>query len=413
GSVNAAPTIRLARPDDEGKVSRLLDEAFASPGRESLLWSMLRREYPEYDPELAFVAERSPRELEAFLLVHPRTLWIRGAEVPCGVLSPFAVAPSARGEGLGARLVQHALAACAKRFELVVLLGEPRYFQRFGFRRAFGHSRVRARLPRDLAALAGEGWRAIGGGDLAACRELYELAYAGVSGTERRTLAAVDWDSRAQRTHVLVRERAGRVGAYARFHLGTSIAVAECAASSAEDAEALLGFLARLGVEHARESCEVLVPRHHPLVRPLLRAGGELATHDMTGAVLAWCPEPRRLLARLLAGGPALAAHARERWEAFELELPGATCRIEPAANGARVAECSAPSASHPSASRLALREERLVGWLTGLEPLREALVEQRERQSGDDAAFRALDRLMPETESLWSWSPLYDVVGW
>jgi predicted N-acetyltransferase YhbS len=406
--VNAAPTIRLARPEDEGKVTRLLDEAFASPGRESLLWSMLRQEYPEYDPSLAFVAERSAQELEAFLLVHPRSLWIRGVEVPCGVLSPFAVAPRARGEGIGARMVQSALTACATRFDLVVMLGEPRYFSRFGFGRAFGQSRVRARLPKDLAAFAGEGWRAIGGADLAACRELYERSYAGVSGTERRTLAAVDWDSRAQRTHTLVREREGRIGAYARFHIGTSISVAECGAQRPDDAEALLGFVARLALEHARESCEVLVPRHHPIVRSLLRAGGELATHDMTGAVLAWCPSPQRLLTRLLASERSLAAHARESWEAFDLELPGGLCRVEPTRRGPRVLQ-----SSHPSAARIALRPDRVVGWLTGLEPLREALACSRGDASSESAAFRALDRLLPEMESFWSWSPLYDVVGW
>ncbi|MBK9385007.1 MAG: N-acetyltransferase [Planctomycetes bacterium] len=406
--MNAAPTIRLARPEDEGKVTRLLDEAFASPGRESLLWSMLRQEYPEYDPSLAFVAERSEQELEAFLLVHPRTLWIRGVEVPCGVLSPFAVAPRARGEGIGARMVQSALAACAGRFDLVVMLGEPRYFGRFGFSRAFGQSRVRARLPKDLATLAGEGWRAIGGADLQTCRDLYERSYAGVSGTERRTLAAVDWDSRAQRTHTLVRERDGKVGAYARFHIGTSITVAECGAQRPEDTESLLGFVARLALEHARESCEVLVPRRHPLVRSLLRAGGELAAHDMTGAVLAWCPSPQRLLARVLSGEPALAAHTRQSWEAFDLELPGGSCRVEPTLRGPRVVESATPALTS-----IALRADRVVGWLTGLEPLREALANAGDDASCEGAPFRALDRLLPELESFWSWSPLYDVVGW
>lgn len=406
--MNAELTIRLARADDDAKVARLLDEAFASPGRESRLWATLRAEYPDYDPELAFVAQRADGELDGALLVHPRALWIRGVEVPCGVLSPFAVAPRARGSGLGARLVTHALQACAPRFDLVVLLGEPRYFARFGFAPAFGQSRVRARLARDLAALAGIGWRAIGGADLSACRELYERSYAGVSGTERRTLTALDWDSRAPRTHTLVLEREGRIGAYARFHIGTAITVAECAARLPRDCTALAGLLARLQSEHARETCEVLVPRTHPIVRTLLRAGGELALHDMTGAVLAWSPAPRRFLARLLAGSQAQERARRRPWKDFALELPDGACAVRQERGALHVEPLSAGSVGG-----LHLAPERVPGWLTGMEPLRDALAERDEEAALTTDAFSDLEQLLPPGEAAWSWSPLYDVVGW
>jgi putative acetyltransferase len=406
--VNAEPTIRLARDEDEAKVAHLLDEAFASPGRESRLWALLRAEYPDYDPGLAFVAESTEGALGGALLVHPRTLWIRGVEVPCGVLSPFAVAPHARGSAWGARLVTHALRTCAPRFDLVVLLGEPRYFARFGFAPAFGQSRVRARLAKELANQAGAGWRAIGGADLSACRELYERSYAGVSGTERRTLAALDWDSRAPRTHTLVLEREGRIAAYARFHIGTAISVAECGARLPRDGAALAGLLARLQSEHARETCEVLVPRAHPLVRTLLRAGGELTLHDMTGAVLAWSPAPRRLLARLLAGPQALERARARPWKDFTLELPDGVCSVRQKRGALHV-----EPASGATDGDLRLAPPRVPGWLTGMEPLREALAERDEGAALDSTAFSALEQLLPPSEAAWSWSPLYDVVGW
>jgi predicted N-acetyltransferase YhbS len=406
--VNAEPKIRLARVDDEGKVTRLLDEAFASPGRESLLWSLLRNEYPAYDPTLGFVAENAAGELDGALLVHPRSLWIRGIEVPSGVLSPFAVAPRARGNGLGGRLMARAMAACAERFDLVVLLGDPRYFQRFGFHRAFGQSRVRARLSKDLSPLAGDGWRAITGADLGTCRELYESSYAGVSGTERRTLTALDWDSRAPHTHTLVLERERRVRAYARFHIGTAITVAESAARLPRDIQALVGLLARLGLEHAREISEVLAPHAHPLVRSLLRAGAESSTHDMTGAVLAWSPAPRRLLTRVLSGPSSLAAHRAGSWSDVALQLPDGPALIARRRRGPVV-----QALESAAAAPLRIRAERLPGWLTGLEPLREAIDGAAEEDVLDGAPFRSLEALLPAVESFWSWSPLYDVVGW
>ena len=406
--MNAEPTIRLARAEDEAKVAQLLDEAFASPGRESRLWALLRAEYPDYDPGLAFVAEGANGALGGALLVHPRSLWIRDVEVPCGVLSPFAVAPQARGSGWGARLVTHALQACAPRFDLVILLGEPRYFARFGFAPAFGQSRVRVRLPKELASAAGTGWRAIGGADLSACRELYERSYAGVSGTERRTLSALDWDSRAPRTHTLVFERDGRIGAYARFHIGTAILVAECAARLPRDSAALAGLLARLQSEHARETCEVLVPRSHPIVRTLLRAGGELELHDMTGAVLAWSPAPRRLLARLLTGPRALERLRMRRWNDVAFELPDGACKLHAEGEALRVE----PLAAVP-AGALRLAPQRVLGWITGMEPLREALLAEDEERASSSDAFLALEQLLPPGEAAWPWSPLYDVVGW
>jgi putative acetyltransferase len=61
------------------------------------------------------------------------------ASVPApGVgLAPVAVLPRERGRGVGARLICEGLAACARAgFAFAVVLGDPEYYSRFGFRPA-------------------------------------------------------------------------------------------------------------------------------------------------------------------------------------------------------------------------------------------------------------------------------------
>lgn len=59
-----------------------------------------------------------------------------GASLGVG-LAPLAVHPALQRRGIGARLVRSGLEACRRaRFGFVVVLGEPRYYHRFGFRRA-------------------------------------------------------------------------------------------------------------------------------------------------------------------------------------------------------------------------------------------------------------------------------------
>jgi predicted N-acetyltransferase YhbS len=62
-------------------------------------------------------------------------LWHVGAgDVPALVLGPLAVDPASRGLGVGAALVNHALAAASARGHgAVILLGDASYYARFGF----------------------------------------------------------------------------------------------------------------------------------------------------------------------------------------------------------------------------------------------------------------------------------------
>lgn len=64
----------------------------------------------------------------------------RLAAAPGVGLAPLAVRHPFQRRGIGARLVEGGLAACScAGLAFVVVLGEPRYYSRFGFRRARAH----------------------------------------------------------------------------------------------------------------------------------------------------------------------------------------------------------------------------------------------------------------------------------
>lgn len=68
------------------------------------------------------------------ILFSPLTV-TRGAEsIPAVALAPLAVAPGRQGEGIGTALVREGLACCQRAgMALVVVLGDPAYYRRFGF----------------------------------------------------------------------------------------------------------------------------------------------------------------------------------------------------------------------------------------------------------------------------------------
>lgn len=60
-------------------------------------------------------------------------------EVPIAGLAPLAVLPAYHGKGIGGKLIRAGLEKChALGIQAVVVLGDPKYFQRFGFSRADG-----------------------------------------------------------------------------------------------------------------------------------------------------------------------------------------------------------------------------------------------------------------------------------
>nr|WP_240955647.1 N-acetyltransferase [Micromonospora sp. HNM0581] len=131
--------LRPEEPADTGAIRRVLAAAFARPDvavpPEVRLVDELRSS-DAWLPELAMVAEYGGEIVGCALLT--RVLVHSGsASTPALAMGPVAVAPHRQRIGLGTSVVQAALEAATELGErLVVVLGDPAYYRRFGFSRA-------------------------------------------------------------------------------------------------------------------------------------------------------------------------------------------------------------------------------------------------------------------------------------
>ncbi|HEX7745774.1 MAG TPA: N-acetyltransferase [Micromonosporaceae bacterium] len=129
--------LRPEGPADPPAIRRIVAAAFAGTGvavpAEVALVDGLRRSNA-WLPELSMVAE-ADGELVAYALLS--RVWVGPGAEPALALGPVAVLPERHGRGYGTDVVQAALDAAVELGErLVVVLGNPSYYRRFGFRPA-------------------------------------------------------------------------------------------------------------------------------------------------------------------------------------------------------------------------------------------------------------------------------------
>jgi len=130
-------TIRAERNSDFDAIHALVETAFqtarVADGDEQEFVRKLRCS-DAYLPELALVAENAGELIGHVMLT--RT-WVVGdlQRVEALLLAPLAVKLEYRNRKIGAALVEQALSlAAAKGYSAVFLIGDPAYYQRFGFR---------------------------------------------------------------------------------------------------------------------------------------------------------------------------------------------------------------------------------------------------------------------------------------
>ncbi len=115
----------------------------------------------------SLVAETAGRIVGHILFSEVRIDTPDGA-VPAASLAPMAVLPHFQRNGIGAALVRRGLDVCRERgWSIVLVVGHPRYYPRFGF----------------SAALAGRLRNPFAFGDAFMALELAPAALAGISGT--------------------------------------------------------------------------------------------------------------------------------------------------------------------------------------------------------------------------------------
>jgi putative acetyltransferase len=130
--------IRPARPDDHAAIVVLTDAAFA--GSEEAL-----RVVHELEPEISLVYEDG-----GAIVGHTMLTRMEMGEHRPFQLSPLSVAPSHQNQGIGSALTREVLRLADEAGEpLVLVLGHPTYYPRFGFEPA---APLGLEAPRDFGA---------------------------------------------------------------------------------------------------------------------------------------------------------------------------------------------------------------------------------------------------------------------
>jgi putative acetyltransferase len=131
--------IRPERPQDHEQIKDVVAAAFDSPVEAKLVDDI--RSSPEYIPEFALVAEVdsemddvSDRRIIGHVMISGCELLTDGVATAIKMLSPLAVHPDWHRRGVGGALVKAAVDRADEAEEpLVIVEGDPAYYNRFGF----------------------------------------------------------------------------------------------------------------------------------------------------------------------------------------------------------------------------------------------------------------------------------------
>ncbi len=128
--------IRQEQPPDFQAIDDVVTAAFGQDNEARLV--RLLRESDYYVPELTLVAEENGEVVGHIMLSYAELAGIGPSRVLS--LAPLAVKPGRQRDGLGIALTKEALALADERDEpLVIVLGHPTYYPRFGFESARKH----------------------------------------------------------------------------------------------------------------------------------------------------------------------------------------------------------------------------------------------------------------------------------
>jgi putative acetyltransferase len=127
--------IRPERPEDIPLIAQLNEEAFGGNKTANLI-NVLRE---EGTLAISLVAERSG-EIVGHVSFSPMTIAQRDAITPAIGLAPLAVRPEHQKQGAGSAVAREGVNAARKAgWKIVIVLGNPAYYGKFGFGPASAH----------------------------------------------------------------------------------------------------------------------------------------------------------------------------------------------------------------------------------------------------------------------------------
>ena len=127
-----AVRVRSAGLEDMAQLHRIHSELFGRSNEADLAVALLRA-----GKAVVSLGAVLDDLLIGHVLFSPVTVSSRDVKLDALGLAPVAVLPSYHGIGIGSRLVREGLDACRSAgYDAVVVLGDPKYYSRFGFVKA-------------------------------------------------------------------------------------------------------------------------------------------------------------------------------------------------------------------------------------------------------------------------------------
>jgi putative acetyltransferase len=122
-------TLRYEQPEDHVAIHAVHTAAFGRPHEGNLVDALRRAEALT----ISLVAVQDGRTI-GHITFSPVTVTSSATTIEALGLGPLAVLPACQLHGIGTQLINVGLAAChATRYSVVVVLGRPYYYPRFGF----------------------------------------------------------------------------------------------------------------------------------------------------------------------------------------------------------------------------------------------------------------------------------------
>ena len=121
--------VRPSTPADDGPIHEVCCEAFGGDDEARLVGLLAEQGFSR----LSLAAENDG-EVIGFILFSELSIEREGKSIPGLALAPLAVRKAHQGRGVGTMLVDHGLRACREiGHAIVIVLGHPAYYSRFGF----------------------------------------------------------------------------------------------------------------------------------------------------------------------------------------------------------------------------------------------------------------------------------------